>query len=84
MGYTRNQNLHQKKFFSNSEIDSIITDFAKAHDMGYSEALREIVREWQEAYNDIVKVNIDGVIKDGKIIWKNGEPISLEKELARR
>ena len=80
------RNLHQKKFYSDEQTDKIINDFATAHDMGYAEALREIVQQWQEAYNNSVNVKIDGVIKDGKVIWNkaNMGEVTIEEELARR
>ena len=77
-------NLHQKKFYSSPDTDAIINEHATNQEMGYSEALREIVLDWAMLANDNVK--IEGVIKDGKIIWNKASMgnVTIEEELARR
>jgi hypothetical protein len=79
------KNLYQKKFYSDAETDDIVESHAKKSGMGYSESLREIVLDWHMLGKDTIAVNIDGVIKNGKVIWREGmKPIDLEEELARR
>lgn len=77
--------LHQKKFYSDEQTDAIVNAHAKAQKMGYAEALREIVLDWHMLGKDTIAVNIDGVIKNGKVIWRDGmKAIDIEEELARR
>ena len=38
--------LHQKKFYSSPEVDSIIEKHAEEKGWGFSEALRHIVMDW--------------------------------------
>jgi len=38
--------LHQKKFYSNEQVDKIVEKHADDKGYGYSEALRHIVMEW--------------------------------------
>lgn len=79
------KDLYQKKFYSDEQTDAIVESHAAKSGMGYSESLREIVLDWHMLGKDTVTVGIDGVIKNGKVIWRDGmQTIGIEEELARR
>ena len=57
--------LYQKKFYIDSMTEAIVNQYAKDNGMGFSEALRAIVKEWTKS--QLVKVPIIGSIKNGKV-----------------
>ena len=65
--------LHQKKFYSNVAVDQIIKQHAKNYDLGYSEALRDIVEGWAE--ESAPKVDPD--------YWNTPEGVARDREYGR-
>ena len=56
---TKNENLHQKKFYSSPAVDKVIETHATNNGMGYSEALRDIVLK----VPIVGRITPDGVIE---------------------
>ena len=51
--------LHQKKFYSNEQVDKIVEKHADDKGYGYSEALRHIVMEWAGELVTLTKAKSD-------------------------
>lgn len=64
--------LHQKKFYSSPEVDSIIERHAEEKGWGFSEALRHIVMDWAGELVTIRKIKLDEY-------WRTPEGIEQQR-----
>jgi len=56
---------YQKKFYSDQVTDTFVKYYAVAHNLGYSEAIREIIANY--CTNEYVTIPVVGKIQGSKI-----------------